>query len=90
MRRCRGIVFLIPVSTALAAACAALVAASPASATSRLGSRTLHTQLVSHVSASNGLVLGAADVMSALVAVLATLAFAFLVVTFIRRRVTTN
>jgi hypothetical protein len=66
-----------------------------ASASTRLRSGILHTQLVSHVSAgtganavSSGLTLKGSSVIAAIVGVLALLAFAFLVVTLIRRRVT--
>ena len=65
-----------------------------ASASTRLRSGILHTQLVSHVSAgtganavSSGLTLKGSSVIAAIVAVLALLAFAFLLVTLIRRRV---
>ena len=68
---------------------------SVASASTRLRSGTLHAQLVSHVSAgdganavSSGLTLEGSAVMAAIVGVLALCAFAFLVVTLIRRRVT--
>jgi hypothetical protein len=68
-----------------------------ASASTRLRSGTLHAQLVSHVSSgggtganaiSSGLPLKGSAVMAAIVGVLALCAFAFLVVTLIRRRVT--
>lgn len=68
-----------------------------ASASTRLRSGTLHAQLVSHVSGgtgagantvSSGLALKGSAVMAAIVGVLALCAFAFLVVTLIRRRVT--
>jgi hypothetical protein len=68
-----------------------------ASASTRLRSGTLHAQLVSHVSGgagtganavSSGLALRGSAVMAAIVGVLALCAFAFLVVTLIRRRVT--
>jgi hypothetical protein len=70
-----------------------------ASASTRLRSGTLHTQLVSHVSAgagtganaiSSGLPLKGSAVISAIVGVLALCALAFLVVTLIRRRVTVD
>jgi hypothetical protein len=68
-----------------------------ASASTRLRSGTLHAQLVSHVSAatgsnavSSGLPLEGSAVMAAIVGVLALCAFAFLVVTLIRRRVTVS
>jgi hypothetical protein len=67
-----------------------------ASASTRLRSGILHSQLVSHVSTgtganavSSGLTLQGSAVMAAIVGVLALCAFAFLVVTLIRRRVTT-
>jgi hypothetical protein len=70
--------------------------ASVASASTRLRSGTLHAQLVSHVSSGSGtnpvaagLTLKGSGVMAAVVAALAVFALAFLVVTFIRRRVTT-
>jgi hypothetical protein len=66
-----------------------------ASASTRLRSGILHAQLVSHVSAgaganavSSGLTLKGSAVMATIVGVLALCAFAFLVVTLIRRRVT--
>jgi hypothetical protein len=71
--------------------------ASVASASTRLRSGTLHAQLVSHVasgtsganSVTSGLALKGSGVMAGLVAALAVFALAFLVVTFIRRRVST-
>jgi hypothetical protein len=85
-------------TTTLAALIWTLTAASAvASASTRLRSGTLHAQLVSHVSAgagtganavSSGLALKGSAVMAAIVGVLALCAFAFLVVTLIRRRVT--
>jgi hypothetical protein len=75
----------------------AVLTAAPAvaSAATRLRSGTLHAQLVSHVSVgtganavSSGLTLKASAVMSVIVGVLALCALAFLIVTFIRRRVT--
>ena len=79
----------------------AMIMAGPAvaSASTRLRSGTLHAQLVSHVSAgagagagantvSSGLTLEGSAVMAAIVGVLALCALAFLIVTFIRRRVT--
>jgi hypothetical protein len=70
--------------------------ASVASAGTRLRSGTLHAQLVSHVASgtsgsngvASGLTLRGSGVMAAVVAALAVFALAFLVVTFIRRRVT--
>jgi hypothetical protein len=64
-----------------------------AAATTRLRSGAFHTQLVSHVSpsantVSSGLALHGTDVMAAVVGVMAILSVAFLIVTFIRRRVT--
>jgi hypothetical protein len=83
-------------TTTLAALIWTLTAGSAvASASTRLRSGTLHAQLVSHVSAgsgtnavSSGLALKGSAVMAAIVGVLALCAFAFLVVTLIRRRVT--
>jgi hypothetical protein len=83
-------------TTTLAAVIVMVTAGSAvASASTRLRSGTLHTQLVSHVSAStganavsSGLPLKGSAVMAAIVGVLALCAFAFLVVTLIRRRVT--
>jgi hypothetical protein len=65
-----------------------------ASATTRLRSGSLHAQLVSHVtpgtnSVSSSLGLHGTDVMAAIVGAMAVLSVAFLIVTFIRRRVTT-
>jgi hypothetical protein len=83
-------------TTTLAALIWTLTAGSAvASASARVRSGTLHSQLVSHVSAgtganavSSGLPLKGSAVMAAIVGVLALCAFAFLVVTLIRRRVT--
>jgi hypothetical protein len=81
-------------TTALAAVTWMVTAGSAvASASTRLRSGTLHAQLVSHVSGganavSSGLTLKGSAVMAAIVGVLALCAFAFLVVTLIRRRVT--
>jgi hypothetical protein len=67
--------------------------ASVASASTRLRSGTLHAQLVSRVSPGahslpSGLTVRGAGVMATIVGVLAVLALTFLIVTFIRRRVT--
>jgi len=68
--------------------------ASLAAATTRYRSGTFRTQLVGHyggganAQAPAGLVPTGADVMATIVALLAVLALAFLVVTFIRRRTT--
>ncbi len=64
-----------------------------ASASTRLRSGTLHAQLVSRVSPGphslpSGLTVRGAGVMATIVGVLAVLALTFLIVTFIRRRVT--
>jgi hypothetical protein len=64
-----------------------------ASAATRLRSGALHAQLVSHVSAGAntapaGVALSGSGVMAAIVGALALFALAFLVVTLIRRRVT--
>jgi len=85
-------------TTTLAALIWTLTAGSVvASASTRLRSGTLHAQLASHVSGgagaganavSSGLALKGSAVMAAIVGVLALCAFAFLVVTLIRRRVT--
>jgi hypothetical protein len=70
--------------------------ASCAGATTRYRSGTFRTQLVSHYGAgangqaSAGIVPTGADVMASLVLVMAVLALAFLVVTFIRRRMVTT
>ena len=59
-----------------------------ASASTRLRSGTIHAQLVSHVSpGANGLAIKGSSVMAGVVAALAVFALAFLIVTFIRRRV---
>jgi hypothetical protein len=68
--------------------------ASLASATTRYRSGTFRTQLAGHYGGGapaptpGGLMATGADVMAAIVALLAVMAFAFLVVTFIRRRTT--
>jgi hypothetical protein len=85
-------------TTTLAAVIVMVTASSAvASASTRLRSGNLHAQLVSHVSAStganalsSGLPLKGSAVMAAIVGVLALCAFAFLVVTLIRRRVTVS
>jgi len=64
-----------------------------ASAATRLRSGTLHAQLVSHVTTganavSSGLPLKGSGVIAAIVGALAVFALTFLVVTFIRRRIT--
>jgi hypothetical protein len=65
-----------------------------ASASTRLRSGTVHAQLASHVSAagasavSSGLTIKGSSIMGGIVAALAVFALAFLIVTFIRRRVT--
>ncbi len=64
------------------------------STSTRLRSGSLHAQLVSHVSSganalSPSAALEGSDVMAAIVATLAVLAVVFLIVTFIRRRITT-
>jgi hypothetical protein len=64
-----------------------------ASASTRLRSGSIHAQLASHVAGganalSSGLNLNGAGVMAAIVGALAVSSVAFLVVTFIRRRVT--
>ncbi len=64
-----------------------------ASAATRLRSGTVHAQLVSHVTTganavSAGLPLKGSGVIAAIVGALAVFALAFLVVTFIRRRIT--
>jgi hypothetical protein len=63
-----------------------------ASASPRLRSGAVREQLVSHVNAvgstaQSGIVPNGANAMFAVVALMALLAFVFLVVTFIRRRV---
>ena len=65
-----------------------------ASASTRLRSGTLHAQLVSHVTpgantVQGGMALTGSGVMAAVVGALALFAVAFLLVTLIRRRVTT-
>jgi hypothetical protein len=72
-----------------------IAAPAVASASTRLRSGTLHAQLVSHVSVgsganavSSGLTLKGSAVMAIIVGVMALCALTFLIVTFIRRRVT--
>ena len=65
-----------------------------AGADTRLRSGSVHAQLVSRVSSgahalSPSLALTGSDVIAAIVGILAVLALAFLIVTFIRRRITT-
>jgi hypothetical protein len=68
------------------------VGANVAGAATRSRSGAVHAELASHVSgaatanASSGLALTGPDVMASVVAVMACTAFAFIVVTLIRRR----
>jgi hypothetical protein len=92
-RQVRVIAALVGVATLGAAAWLLTAGAAVASASTRLRSGNLHAQLVSHVSpgasaVSSGLGLKGSDVMAAVVATMAVLAVAFLIVTFIRRRIT--
>jgi hypothetical protein len=94
-RRVRVIAAMVGLVTFGAAAWAVTAGAAVASAATRLRSGSLHAQLVSHVSPGansvpSGLVLKGTDVMAAVVAIMAVLAVAFLIVTFIRRRVTAS
>jgi hypothetical protein len=61
-----------------------------ASASTRLRSGTVHAQLASHVSHAvpAGLQIEGSGVMAAIVGVLAVSSVAFLIVTFVRRRIT--
>jgi hypothetical protein len=66
---------------------------SVASASTRTRSGVVHAQLASHVTGSagtlsSGLAVRGSGIMAAVVAVLAVSSLAFLVVTFIRRRIT--
>jgi hypothetical protein len=75
-----------------ASACLALVGlvATAASAAPHVRATVLHAQLTTHLSdtstASSGAVLTSSDIMAAVVGLLAVLALAFMVVTFIRRQ----
>ena len=76
-----------------AAAWSVTAGAAVAAGVTRLRSGSLHAPLASHVSPgtnaiSSGLVLEGSDVIAAIVGTMAVLAVAFMVVTFIRRRVT--
>jgi hypothetical protein len=82
------------VGTATAAGLAwSITVGTAAGASTRIRSGSLHAQLVSHVSTganalSPGLAGGGSDVMAVVVGAMAVSALAFLIVTFIRRRVT--
>ena len=97
MARARARLALVGTATLAAVIWTLATGSAVASASTRLRSGILHAQLVSHVSAgagaganavSSGLALEGSAVMAAIVGVLALCAFAFLVVTLIRRRVT--
>jgi hypothetical protein len=92
VRKLRVLAAMVGVATAGTFALSVVVGSTLASASTRLRSGSLHAQLVSHVSpvgntAPSGLIVGS-NVIAGIVGTLAILAFAFLVVTFIRRRVT--
>jgi hypothetical protein len=94
-RQVRVIAAMVGFATLGAAAWLFTAGSAVASASTRLRSGNLHAQLVSHVSpgasaVSSGLGLKGSDVMSAVVATMAVLAVAFLIVTFIRRRITAS
>lgn len=94
MRQVRAFASTIGLAVAGGCALALVLGADTASATTRLRSGSLHSQLVSHVPAGAGaappdLALTGANVTAAIVGVLALVSLAFLVVTLIRRRITT-
>ncbi len=92
MRQRRVRAAMVGVAAAATLAWSVLAGCAAASAAARLHSGSLHAQLVSHVtpgasSASSGLQTGP-DIMGGVVGALAVLALAFLVVSYIWRRVT--
>jgi hypothetical protein len=92
VRKLRVLAAMVGLAAAGTFALSVVVGSTLASASTRLRSGSLHAQLVSHVTpvgntASSGLIAGS-NVIAGVVGTLAILALAFLVVTFIRRRVT--
>jgi hypothetical protein len=92
VRKLRVMAAMVGVAAAATCALSVVMGSTLASASTRLRSGSLHAQLVSHVTpvgntAPSGVIAGS-NVIAAIVGTLAILALAFLVVTFIRRRVT--
>ena len=93
MQRLRNTTAVVGLATSMALTWILTEGASLASATTRYRSGAVRTQLASHLSqgvgapAPGGLVSTGATVMAGIVALLAVAALAFMVVTFIRRRV---
>jgi hypothetical protein len=97
VQRLRNTTAVVGLATSMALAWILTEGASLASATTRYRSGAVRTQLASHLSQSAGgapapagLVSTGATVMAGIVALLAVAALAFMVVTFIRRRVVTT
>lgn len=93
LQHLRNFLVSLGVATACAMALAVVAGTTAASAATRYRSGSVRTQLVdtNHVTsnaASASLGLTGPDVMAAIVGLMALLAFVFIVVTFIRRRVT--
>ncbi len=90
-QRLRTVAALVGTATVAGLAWSITVAAAAAGASTRIRSGSLHAQLVSHVSTSAnplspGLTVGS-GVMAVIVGAMAVFALAFLIATFIRRRV---
>ncbi len=94
MRQVRALAATVGLAVVAGCALGLILGTTVASATTRLRSGTLHSQLASHVPAGAGaappdLALTGANVTAAVVGTMALLALAFIVVTLIRRRITT-
>ena len=95
MQRLKYTAAMVGLATSVALAWILSEGASLAAATTRYRSGAVRTQLASHggsvtAPTAAGLVSTGATVMAAVVALLAVAALAFMVVTFIRRRVVTT
>ena len=92
-RRLRAMAALVGTATVAALAWSITLGTAAAGASTRIRSGSLHAQLVNHVSTGanalpSGLSVKGSDVMAVIVGAMAVFALAFLIVTFIRRRVT--
>ena len=92
-RQLRTMAALVGTATVAGLAWSITVGTAAAGASTRIRSGSLHAQLVSHVSTganalSPGGTVRGSDVMAVIVGAMAVFALAFLIVTFIRRRVT--
>ncbi len=88
MRQFRVLAAMAGVATTGILAWSVTVGAAGASGAARLRSGTLHAQLVSHVAPTSSSLLTGSDIMADIVGSLAVVAFAFVIVTLVRRRVT--